>query len=281
MRKEDILCQENENIEVRLLLEAIYRKYGYDFRDYGRAHIKRRVKHRLSLSDFNSISDITHRVLYDQSFFESLLLDFSINVSEMFRDPPVYLAIKRKVIPLLKTYPFVKIWNAGCATGEEVYSIAIILKEEGLYKKCQIYATDFNQIVIQKAKEGIYPVDHVRKYTRNYQSAGGTGSFSDYYTANYGRVIMDKALKENIVFADHNLVTDGAFGEMQLIICRNVLIYFKQKLQNQVVSLFTKSLAPGGFLCLGSKEDLRFSDCYSDYTITAEKEKIYRKRYPE
>ena len=281
MKEEKRSCPESENIEIRLLLEAVHRKYGYDFRDYSKAHIKRRIKHRIQLTDFNSISEMTHRVLYDQSFFETFLLDLSINVTEMFRDPSFYLKLREKVVPFLKTYPFIKVWNAGCATGEEVYSIAILLKEEGLYEKTQVYATDFNQVVIEKAKEGIYPVNSIKKYTQNYQKAGGLGSFADYYTANYDSVIFDQSLKKNIVFADHNLVTDSVFGEMNMIVCRNVLIYFNRNQQGRVIGLFLNSLCPGGFLCLGSKEDLRFSEHFSDFSIISEKGKIYRRKNTE
>ncbi len=281
MKEERRLCQENENIEIRLLLEAIYQKYGYDFRDYSKAHIKRRIKHRISISNFNSISEMSHRVIYDQSFFETFLLDLSINVTEMFRDPSFYLALRKKVVPLLKTYAFIKVWNAGCATGEEVYSIAILLKEEGLYERTQVYATDFNQVVIEKAKEGIYPVSCIKKYTQNYQKAGGLKSFSDYYIAKYASAIFDNSLKKNVVYADHNLVTDDVFGEMNIIICRNVLIYFNRKLQNRVINLFQNSLCTGGFLCLGTKEDLRFSEYFSNFTTVSEKQKIYRRKYTE
>ena len=174
------------------------------------------------------------KILNDRAFFETMLLDLSINVTEMFRDPSFYKNLRKDVIPILKTYPFVKIWHAGCATGEEVYSLAILLKEEGLYKRAQIYATDFNEVVLQKAKEGIYPIDCMKDYTVNYQKAGGRESFADYYTAKYDSAIIDKSLKNNIIFADHNLATDGVFGEMNLILCRNVLIYFNKILQNLI-----------------------------------------------
>jgi len=270
---------ENLNIEIQLLLEAIFVKYGYDFRDYAQAHVKRRVLHRLGLSGLDSISAMQHRVITDQSFFDKLLLDLSINVTEMFRDPLFYRMIREEVAPVLHTYPFIKIWVAGCATGEEVYSLAILLKEEGLYDRSQIYATDFNQVVLNKAKEGIYPIDRLKEYTGNYQKAGGLGSLGDYYTAKYSSVIIDQTLKDKIVFADHNLVTDTVFGEMNMIVCRNVLIYFNKELQNHVTKLFLDSLCAGGFLCLGSKESLRFT-VYSDaFEEVAAKERIFRKRY--
>ncbi|MGR3180062.1 MAG: CheR family methyltransferase [Candidatus Anammoxibacter sp.] len=270
---------ENENIEVDLLVEAIYKKCGYDFRDYSKASVKRRIQHRLSLSGLKTISDIQHKVLYDDSFLQTLLMDLSINVTEMFRDPSCYLSIRREVVPLLKTYPFIKIWHAGCSTGEEVYSIVILLKEEGMYDRAQIYATDFNESVVEKAKAGIFPLDHIKAYTSNYQKAGGKESFSNYYTADYDSVIMDKSLKTNIVFAHHNLVTDGVFGEMHLILCRNVLIYFNKSLQSRVFKLFHDSLCNGGFLCIGSKESVRFSDCSDSFEDVVKSDKIYKRRY--
>jgi chemotaxis protein methyltransferase CheR len=195
----------------------------------------------------------------------------------MFRDPACYRTLRKDVIPVLKTYPFIKVWHAGCATGEEVYSMAILLKEEGLYDRCQIYATDFNQAVLRQAQDGIYPAQAIREYTANYQRAGGTGHFSDYYTADYGSVILDRSLKDRIVFAEHNLVTDSVFGDMHLIMCRNVLIYFNRALQNQVIGLFHKSLCPGGFLCLGSKETLRFTDYVRSLEVVSAHDRIFRK----
>lgn len=268
----------NENIEIRLLLEAIYLKYGYDFKGYAKASIKRRILSRLSKAGIETIAEMQHRIVYDRQFFEALLLDLTINVTEMFRDPAFYLAIRKKVIPVLKEKPFLKAWIAGCSTGEEVYSISILLNEEGLNQKTQIYATDINEGAVKKAKEGIYPVDRIEKYTENYQKAGGIASFADYYTARYDYAIMDKSLKDNMVFADHNLVTDGVFGEMNLILCRNVLIYFNRELQNRVFRLFYDSLHEGGFLCLGSKESIRFSECSDDFEDFVKKEKIYRKK---
>ena len=210
---------QNINLEISLLLEAIFNKYGYDFRNYSKAHIKRRILHRLSLSGLDNISAMTHKAIYDKNFASQILLDFSINVTEMFRDPDFYFFIRKEVIPILKTYPFVKIWHAGCATGEEVYSMAIVLKEENLYDRTQIYATDFNAKVIKSAKDGIYSIKNIKDFTRNYQKAGGKESFSDYYTANYNSVIIDNSLKKNIVFSEHNLVTDSVFAEVNMIIC--------------------------------------------------------------
>ena len=269
---------ENENIEIKVLLEAIYLKYGYDFRNYSKASIKRRILHRLSLSGLKTISEMQHKILYDKRFFEILIQDISINVTEMFRDPSFYKAVRENIIPVLKNLPFIKVWHAGCATGEEVYSMAILLKEEGLHDKITIYATDFNEGVIKKAKDGIYPADRIKEYTYNYQKAGGRSSFTDYYTARYGYALINKSLKKNIVFADHNLVTDWIFGEMNMIMCRNVLIYFNRDLQNRVIRLFRDSLRKDGFLCLGSKESIRFSEYSDDFVAVVKKQKIYRKK---
>jgi len=270
---------QNINLEISLLLEAIFNKYGYDFRNYSKAHIKRRILHRLSLSGLDNISAMTHKAIYDKNFASQILLDFSINVTEMFRDPDFYTFIRKEVIPILKTYPFTKIWHAGCATGEEVYSMAILLKEENLYDRTQIYATDFNAKVIKSAKEGIYSIKNIKDFTRNYQKAGGKESFSDYYTANYDSVIIDNSLKKNIVFSEHNLVTDSVFAEVNMIICRNVLIYFNRDLQNKVLNLFNDSLVPGGILGLGTKESLQFLEKGKNYNCIDLKNKIYRKKY--
>jgi chemotaxis protein methyltransferase CheR len=205
------------------------------------------------------------KILNDADFFHMILLDLSLNVTEMFRDPGFFVAIYEKVIPLLQTYPFLKIWHAGCSTGEEVYSMSILLKEQGLLDRCIIYATDFNQIVLNKAMEAIYPIEKIKGYAENYHKAKGKGSLSDYFTVKYGKAIIDKGLKKNIVFSDHNLVTDGVFGEMNMIVCRNVLIYFNRELQNRVHKLFYESLLPGGILCLGTKETLLFSDVKDNY----------------
>jgi chemotaxis protein methyltransferase CheR len=267
-----------EDIEIKLLLEAIFLKYGYDFRNYANESIKRRICQRLMLSKLPSISAMQHQLLTDKAFFETLLLDFSINVTEMYRDPSFYLALRKNVIPILKTYPYIKIWHAGCSTGEEVYSMAIFLKEEGLLNRSLIYATDINEIALKKAREGIYPVDKIKDFTLNYQKAGGRESFANYYTARYEAVIMNKSLKKNMIFAQHNLATDNEFGEMHLIMCRNVIIYFDNDLENRVFGLFNNSLIRQGFLCLGSKETLSFSKyakCFEEFVSS---EKIYRKK---
>ncbi len=273
LRTEDI-----KNIEIDLLLEAIYLKYGYDFRSYSRASIKRRISATLSSYKLTKLSDLQHMILYEENAFNQLLLNLSINVTEMFRDPEFYQAVRQKVIPILKTYPFIKLWHAGCSTGEEVYSLAILLREEGLSGKFQIYATDFNELVLKKAKQGIFSLDRIKEYTLNYQKAGGVESFADYYSAHYDHAIIHESLKKNIVFADHNLATDGAFGEMNMIMCRNVLIYFNRDLQNRAIGLFHESLSHFGFLCLGTKEDINFTQYANKFETISSKEKIFRKR---
>jgi chemotaxis protein methyltransferase CheR len=269
---------EIEKIETDLFIEAVYRRYGYDFRHYAKASVRRRVRGLLQKTGYRRISEMIPKLLYDESFFESLLYDFSVTVTEMFRDPEFFQALREKVIPYLKTYPFIKIWHAGCATGEEVYSLAILLTEEELYDRATIFATDFNEIALKEAKDGIYPIENIKNFTFNYQQGGGRESFSKYYHARYESVIMDKSLKRKITFANHNLVTDGVFGEMHLILCRNVLIYFDKVLQDRVFHLFNDSLIRKGFLCLGTKESLQFSEVAQHFKSVDEKTKIYQKR---
>jgi chemotaxis protein methyltransferase CheR len=269
---------QNENLEIQMLLEAIHQKYGYNFKDYANAHTKRRLTYRMNLSHLNNYAELMHKVIYDEDFFNVLLLDLSINVTEMFRDPGVYKKIRQELVPLLKTYAFIKVWHAGCSAGQEVYSMSILLEEEGMKHRSQIYATDFNELILEKAKNGIYPLEEMKTYTSNYQQSGGTNDFSDYYTAGYDHVLFRQSLKERVLFSSHNLVTDGVFGEMNLILCRNVLIYFNRQLQNRVLKLFYDSLCPGGYLCLGSKESLRFTDLEDKFEAIAGHEKIYRKK---
>jgi chemotaxis protein methyltransferase CheR len=266
-----------ERIEVELLLEGIFRHYGFDFRSYAYSSLKRRLWKRITTEGLRSISELQDRVLHDAAIMEKLLLDLSINVSSMFRDPSFYRCFRTTVIPVLRTYPFIRIWHAGCSTGEEVYSMAILLEEEGLYDRARIYATDINEIVLRSAKAGIYPVDKMQEYTQNYLRAGGTSSFSSYYTARYDAAIFDSSLTRNVVFSQHNLVTDRSFSEFNVILCRNVMIYFDRKLQDRVHALFHESLVPLGFLGLGSKESLRFSRFEDSYEQVEEREKIYRK----
>lgn len=266
-----------EDIEIQLFLEGMFLRYGYDFRGYARPSIKRRILRRLALSDFASLSEMQHAMLYDPHFFRILLQDFSINVTEMFRDPRFYRVMREKVFPILRELPFIKIWHAGCSTGEEAYSMAILLTEEKLYGKTRIYATDVNIEAVNRAKSGIYALERIKEYAAGYQQAGGRASFTDYYTARYDVALMHQDLKNNMVFADHNLVTDVSFGEMDLIMCRNVLIYFSRELQSKVFSLFLDSLEIGGFLCLGSSESIRFFNKSRSFVDFEEKEKIYRK----
>jgi len=266
-----------DDIEVQLFIDGMYYKYGYDFRDYSRAHMKRRIKNRLGLSSFESISEMQHEMLTNKGFFDKILPDFSINVTEMFRDPEFFGHLRKEVVPLLKTYPQLKIWHAGCSTGEEVYSMAILLKEEGLYDRCQIYATDFNESVLEMAKDGIFPIEVVKDYTKNYIESGGKESFSDYYIAKYESIIIDQSLKKNIIFAQHNLVTDQVFGQMHIVICRNVMIYFNSELQTRVIKLFDESLRPGGILCLGTKETLK-TESHDNFDVYEKHLKVYRKK---
>ncbi len=265
-----------ERIEVELLLEGIYRQYGFDFRSYAYASIRRRLWKRIESEGLTSLSALQERVLHEPEMMEKLLLDLSINVTAMFRDPGFYVAFREKVIPMLRTYPFIRLWHAGCSTGEEVFSMAILLKEEGLYDRSRIYATDINEVVLQRAKAGIFPIDRMQEYTDNYIRAGGKRSFSEYYTAKYGGALFSPSLTKNVVFSQHNLVTDKSFSEFNVILCRNVLIYFDKELQTKVHELFYSSLSMFGILCLGSKESMRFmryEQCYEQVSA----EKIYRK----
>jgi chemotaxis protein methyltransferase CheR len=266
-----------ERIEIELLLEAIFRHYGFDFRSYAYASIRRRLWKRLQAEGLKTISALQAHVLHSPEAMERLLLDLSVNVTSMFRDPGFYKAFRRDVVPLLRTYPFIRIWHAGCSTGEEVYSMAILLQEEGLYDRARIYATDINDVVLQKARSGIFPLERMQEYTENYIRAGGTRSFSEYYTAKYGGALFSPSLTRNVVFAQHNLVTDRSFSEFNVIFCRNVLIYFEKSLQNRVHSLFYESLVTFGILALGSKESLRFSQYEPCYERLHPTEKLYRK----
>jgi chemotaxis protein methyltransferase CheR len=266
-----------ERIEIELLLEGIFRHYGFDFRSYAYPSIRRRLWKRIEAESLNSITALQERVLHEPDMMEKLLLDLSINVTAMFRDPKFYVAFRELVIPLLRTYPFIRLWHAGCSTGEEVYSMAILLEEEGLYERARIYATDINDVVIQRAKSGIFPLDRMQEYTENYINAGGKRSFSEYYTAKYDGALFSPSLLRNIVFSQHNLVTDRSFSEFNVILCRNVLIYFDNKLQNRVHSLFYESLSTFGILGLGSKESLKFSEFENCYEPLSLADKIYRK----
>lgn len=265
------------NIEIDLLLEAIFRRYGYDFRHYARASMERRIHHGMERLRCEEISTLIGRILHEPDTFQDLIDSFSVSITEMFRDPEVYSFLRNKVIPYLATYPFIKVWHAGCASGEEVYSLAIVLHEEGILERTTIYATDFNEAELSKAREGIYPIARLADYSRNYQASGGRKTLSDYYLAEYDSVIMTKFLRERVTFARHNLASDQVFGEMHLIVCRNVMIYFDRTLQERVFSLFDDSLIGNGFLCLGTKESLRFSSLVGNYRELDCYLKVYRK----
>ncbi len=269
----------NSDLEVKLLLEAIYEKYNYDFRNYALSSVKRRLGSALSHFSLGTLSRLQEKVLHDPKFFNALLQFMTVPTSEMFRDPAFFLALKKDIFPVLETYPSIKLWIAGCSTGEEVYSFAILLKESGLYERTTIYATDINPVSIGKAEQGIFAADRLKEFSRNYQEAGGVGSLSDYFSSGYNSVLMDKGLRKNVVFADHSLATDSVFSEMQLISCRNVLIYFNRELQNRAFGLFYESLSRGGFLGLGAKESIKFSDYANYFTETHRSEKIYQKKF--
>ncbi|VXD04428.1 putative methyltransferase Cher3 [Pseudomonas sp. 8Z] len=267
-----------DEIELRLLIEAIYLRYNYDFRDYSKASLKRRVRQAQAQLGCSSISALQERILYEPAAFMQLLQYLTIPVSEMFRDPTYFLALREQVVPLLHTYPSPKIWVAGCSTGEEVYSLAILLHEEGLLERSMIYATDINPHSLEKAAQGIFSLDHLRTYTQNYQLSGGKRAFSDYYSAAYDRVLFDKSLRANVTFADHSLATDSVFAETHLVSCRNVLIYFNRDLQDRALGLFHESLCHRGFLGLGSKESLDFSAYAQQFEAVSRPERIFRKR---
>jgi chemotaxis protein methyltransferase CheR len=272
-----VRAEDLEQLEIDLLLEGVYRRYGYDFRQYARGSLRRRIYKRVLDERVSSISNLQERILRDPQALERLILELSINVTAMFRDPTFYMSLRTKVVPLLRTYPFIRIWVAGCSTGEEVYSLAMVLHEEGLYDRARIYATDINERVLQRAEEGIFPLDKMRGYTENYIKAGGRQAFSEYYAAGSKGAIFNRDLIQNVVFAQHNLVSDRSFNEFNLIMCRNVMIYFDKALQNHVHELFHRSLVNFGVLSLGRKESIRFTShehCYEPIDGT---ERIYKK----
>ncbi|HMC23119.1 MAG TPA: protein-glutamate O-methyltransferase CheR [Thermoanaerobaculia bacterium] len=268
---------ELEAIEIKLLAEGIYAHYGFDFRDYSQPSMKRRIWKRTYAEGLRTISGLQEKVLHDSACMERLLLDLSINTTAMFRDPTFYLAFRQKVVAMLRTYPFVRIWHAGCSTGEEVYSMAILLYEEGLYDRCRIYATDINEAVLQRAKEGIFPINTMKENTSNYITAGGTGTFSEYYVAKYDYAIFRPSLRENVVFAQHNLVTDASFNHFNVIFCRNVLIYFNSPLQDRVQRLFLDSMETFGILGLGKQETIRYTSVADNYEVIDATERLYRR----
>jgi chemotaxis protein methyltransferase CheR len=266
-----------EVLEIKLLTDGIFHHYGFDFRDYSLPSLKRRVWKRVYAEGLNTVSGLLEKVLHDAGCMEQLLLDLSVNTTAMFRDPTFYLAFRRKIVPLLRTYPFVRIWHAGCSTGEEVYSMAILLQEEGLYDRCRIYATDINETVLQRAKEGIFPIATMQENTSNYIAAGGKGTFSEYYTARYDYALFRPSLRENVVFAQHNLVTDASFNHFNVIFCRNVLIYFNNTLQDRVQRLFQQSMEMFGILGLGKKETVRYTVVSDSYEEIDAEERLYRR----
>jgi chemotaxis protein methyltransferase CheR len=268
---------EVERLEVDLLLEAIYRHYDFDFRSYAYASITRRIWKRTRAEGLSTISALQERVLHDRQVMERLLLDLSVTVSAMFRDPSFFRALRDQVVPLLRSYPFIRIWHAGCSTGEEVYSMAILLQEENLYDRCRLYATDINQAVLQRARTGMVPLARMKEYTANYLQAGGKRAFSEYYTAHHDGALFSPALLSNVVFAQHNLVTDRSFNEFNIILCRNVMIYFGHDLQEHVHELFHASLPKLGILALGHKESLQMSRFEQCYEALDPREKIYRR----
>ncbi len=267
-----------EDIEIDLLLKAVYQQWGYDFRQYSKASMARRLRGFCEKNGLNHISELIPKVLHCKKTLRALVENISVTVTEMFRNPFVYKEIRKRIVPYLRTYPAINIWVAGCATGEEIYSLAILLKEEGIYNKCQIYATDINEKSINIAKKGIMPTATIKTNTTNYLKAEGQTSFSAYYETKNNKIVLNRDLRENIIFSTHNLATDAVFNEMQLILCRNVLIYFNPELQNHALQLFAKSLCHNGFLILGSPESIGFSSLADQFKIFGSEEKIFQKK---
>ncbi len=260
------------------ILEDLYRIYGYDLREYATSTVWRRIHRRMCLARLSSLPELRRKILQDPDFADQMIKDFSINVTEMFREPSFFAALRHQMLPLLADRPFIKIWHAGCATGEEAYSMAIILSEMGLYDRTCIYATDYNAAVLKQCKMGVFSLENMRHYISNYQKTGGVADFTDYYTARYGSAVIRRWLKKNIVFTHHDLTRDDVFSEMQVIVCRNVLIYFNADLQQKVFDIFYRSLEPCGYLCLGSRETIRFSGYADQFVPVNEYQRIYRKK---
>jgi chemotaxis protein methyltransferase CheR len=277
IQQDPIQNEEIEKIEIELLLEAIYRYYGYDFRNYAQSFIQRRILQRVHKENLASISALQEKVLHHPEIMRKLLSDFSINVTEMFRDPDFFKSFRKNIIPIVKDYPTIRIWHVGCSTGEEVYSMAILLHEEGIYEKARIYATDMNKKILERAKKGTVPLANMQQYTKNYIEAGGIKDFSEYYKVEGEQVVFNPVLQKNMMFAEHNLVTDSSFNEFDIIICRNVLIYFNKNLQNEVHQLFYESLSLSGFLGLGKREGIKFTRYENYYEEIDSTEKLYRK----
>jgi len=265
-----------EDIEIDLFVRALKLRHGYDFTQYAPASLKRRVLQLMHAQQTGTVSDLTTRVLHDDQFLTLVLEGLSVPVSEMFRDPDVFSALREQVFPVLASYPQINIWQAGCAHGQEVYSLAILLEEAGLYERTQIYATDFNEAALRHAQEGIYPAREAQLWSRNYLAAGGSHTLADYYSARYELIKLDQRLRRNVIFANHNLVTDEVFCEAHLVLCRNVLIYFSDPLQDRTLALFRDSLVRGGFLCLGTRESLDFAPSAADFVPVDAARRIYR-----
>jgi chemotaxis protein methyltransferase CheR len=264
------------NLEVELLIQAIYGRYQYDFRQYSRSSLRRRLEQAMIRFHCKSISQIQEKLLHEENFFPNLISYLTVNTTEMFRDPTYFLALREKVLPYLKTYPSLKIWVAGCSTGEEVISIVILLHELQI-KRFLIYATDINPMNLEVARKGIYDREAIQKASRNYQLSGGQGSLADYYHAAYHSVQFDPLLLSNVVFSDHSLATDSVFSEMHLVSCRNVLIYFERELQNRALNLFHDSLVRDGFLGLGNKETIQFSSVKNEFRCIDQENRLYQK----
>jgi chemotaxis protein methyltransferase CheR len=277
-RWECVVPERISDIELQSLMEAIHARYHYDFRDYAKASLRRRLRSAMNHFGCDTIAQLRHRIVHDSAAFSAMLNFLTIQVSDLFRDPPYYRALREQVIPLLKTYPSLKFWVAGCSAGEEAYSLAILLHEENLLERSLIYATDINSHALRQAESGVYALDRIARFTENHRHAGGLTSLSDYYTAAYDQAIFSRALRERIVFSDHSLATDTVFAEVQFISCRNVLIYFERKLQDRVLGLFREALCRKGFLGLGSKESLQFSSHADRFVPVCEDLRIYRKQ---
>jgi chemotaxis protein methyltransferase CheR len=268
---------ELDDHQVERLVETLYRDHGFDFREYARPSLKRRIWNAVRKEGLDSVAELERRVLTDGPALQRLQLALSVNVTSMFRDPEFFRVFRERVAPALRTYPFLRIWHAGCSTGEEVYSMAMLLQEEGLYDRCRIYATDMNETVLRQARDGIYPLKQVEQYGENYRLAGGTGSLEDYYTAGYGNAIFRASLRDNVIFSQHNLATDSSFNEFHVILCRNVMIYFRRPLQERVHHLFHESLVMFGILALGSKETLQFTPYERQYAQLVPGFKVFRR----
>lgn len=264
--------------ELEQLLRMLYKVYGYDFTDYSKSSLLRRILKFMDENELHTGSQLIQLLAGDTAAFQAFLETITVNVTEMFRDPVFYTTLREKVLPVLATYPQINIWHAGCSTGEEVFSLCILLFEAGLLHRTRIYATDINAANLEKARTGVLPMHHMREYTVNYRQAGGKNDFSDYYTALYDHVIINKEMRERVVFLQHNLVTDRSFNEFQLVLCRNVMIYFNKQLQNKVLKLFYDSLSSLGFLALGMKESLLFSEQKSKFSAIDPAVKIFRKK---